>query len=148
MDVLQIHQISSNQELSISQNDKHIHKLYKKLPTEYGKQTTQYGEHMKQLDDTIDNIFPNKKIHLKHWNSTFHVLNTTITCIKALNIPVKENKSNNTYQGMGRQNQSHKTLYKIIFKNNIFKNLQTYYILKTLWYISLMFGWKIIGNYP
>ena len=37
-----------------------------------------------------------------------------------------------TYQVMGRQDRSHKTLYKIIFKKNIFKNLQTYYILKTL----------------
>ena len=149
-----IHQISSSQELPTSQNNKSIHKLYKqkekltqdsqstykKLPTENGEQISQYGEHMKQWDDTINNIFPNKKISLKQWNPTFHVLNTNITCIKSSNIPVKENKSHNTYQVMGRQNQSHKTLYKIIFKKNLFKNLQTYYILKTLWYISWICG--------
>ena len=118
------------------------------LPTENGEQITQYGEHMKQWGDTINNIFPNKKIHLKQWNPTFHVLNTNITCFQSSNIPVHENKSNSTYQVMGRQNQSHKTLYKIIFKKNIFKNLQTYYILKTLWYMSWIFKWNIIENYP
>ena len=82
-----IHQISSSQELSTSQNNKAIHKLYKKqeklrqdchstykkLPTENCDQITKYGEHMKQWGDTINNIFPNKKIHLEQWNPTFHV---------------------------------------------------------------------------
>ena len=58
---------------------------------------------MKQWGDTINNIFPNKETYLKQWNPTFHVLNTNITYIKSSNIPVKENKSNNAYQVMGRQ---------------------------------------------
>ena len=70
------------------------------------------------------------------------------TCIESSDIPVKENKSKNTYEVMGRREQSHKSLYKFIFKKNILKNLQTYYILKTLWYIYWIFRWKIIENYP
>ena len=33
-------------------------------------------------------------------------------------------------------------------QEELFKNLQTYYMLKTLWYISWIFRWKIIENYP
>ena len=47
---------------------------------------------MKQWGDTSNNIFPTKKIHLKQWNPTFHVLNTDIIGIQSLNIPVEENK--------------------------------------------------------
>ena len=73
--------------------------------------------------------------------------NTNITCIKSSSIPVKDNKVNKTYQVMGRHDTSHKTLYKIIFKKNIFKNLQTYYFLNTLWYMSWIFRWNIIEDY-
>ena len=51
---------------------------------------------------------------------------------------------NITYQVMGRQETSH----KIIFMKKNFKDLQTHYILKTLWYITWIFRRKIIENYP
>ena len=46
-----------------------------------------------------------------------------------------ENDVNITYQVMGRQETSH----KIIFMKKNFKDLQTHYILKTLWYITLYY---------
>ena len=67
---------------------------------------------MRQWGNTINNIFPNKKIHLKQWNPTFHVLNTNSTCMKSSNIPVKENKINKTDM--------------IYIKNQIFKLLRYY----------------------
>ena len=88
---------------------------------ENGHQITQYGEDMKQWGDTINNIFPNQKIHLKQWNPTFHVLNTNFTSIESSNIPVKENKSNNTYQVMGRQDQSHKNTKQDYFQEEYFQ---------------------------
>ena len=55
-----------------------------------------------------------------------------------------ENNVNITYHVVGRQETSHKI---ILMKKN-FKDLQTHYILKTLWYITWIFRRKSIENFP